>query len=93
MSLPARRSPAIRHDIENSKRPAGDEEVSRTQSDTVPPTKTTFRFIMLLYRQMPPNIQLNGIQRFYKATKNTKFRDKTQDYKDASGSSSSNMSS
>ena len=39
----------------------------------------------MLCRQMPPNIQLNWIKRFYRAKQKQQFRDKVQDCKDGSG--------
>ena len=39
----------------------------------------------MLYRQMPPNIQLNWIKRFYTAKQKQCFGDKAQDCKDGSG--------
>ena len=39
----------------------------------------------MLYRQMPPNIQLNWLKRCYGAKQEKIFGEKGQDYKDGSG--------
>ena len=39
----------------------------------------------MLYRQISPNIPLNGIKRFYGAKQKQQFGEKRQDYKDGSG--------
>ena len=45
----------------------------------------------MLYRQIPPNIQLNWIKRFYGAKQKQWFGGKVQDYKDESGLQSINF--
>ena len=39
----------------------------------------------MLYRQIPPNIQLNWIKIFYRAKQKQEIGEKVQEYKDGSG--------
>ena len=39
----------------------------------------------MLCHQIPPNLQLNWIKRFYRAKQKQWFRDKVEDYTDESG--------